>query len=412
MQQQPFIAGLQLSDSGDIIITDFKGEMKMFEYRCFMLDSVRHMQSISEIKKLIDAIDRLGFNYFHWHLTDDQGWRFESERYPLLNTKAAVRPYSDFGRTRADGPYGRVYTKAEMRETVEYCASKGIEVVPEFEMPGHTSALLSAYPELSCGGKEVKIKTHQGIFKDVLCIANEKTFETITGIIDEFLEIFPGRYFHIGGDETPHASWKACPDCRELMKRSGVKTYAEYQNLFMNRVIDYLESKGRHCIVWNEAARGENLDKRAIIQYWKEHEPSSIKFINSGGKAILSPFSYFYLDYDYAITPLNRVYSLNPYLRGLTPEGRKNITGVDSPLWTEYIDSTDEIERRIFPRLIAVSKVAHGENSKPYEEFLREIPEIRKALPGYAFEDEKNWTKPRITNPAGWLKFVKEHYLK
>ena len=386
--------------------------MKMFEYRCFMLDSVRHMQSTDEIKKLIDAISYLGFNYFHWHLTDDQGWRFESEKYPLLKTKAAERPYSDFGKTREDEPYGRVYTKDEMRGIVAYCAEKGIEVVPEFDMPGHTSALLNAFPEFSCGGKEVKIKTHQGIFKDVLCPANEKVFEFLFGIIDEFLEIFPGKYFHIGGDETPPDSWKSCPDCQALMKKSGVKNYAEYQNIFMNRVIDYLESKGRHCIVWNEAARGRNLDKRAIIQYWKEHQPSSIRFINSGGRAIISPFSYNYLDYDYSITPLNRVYSLNPYLKGLTAAGRKNILGVETPIWTEYIDSNDKLERLLFPRIIAVSKVALGENGKPYKEFLKEIPGIRTELGDYIFEDEKNWTKPRITNPAGWLKFVKEHYSK
>ncbi|MBQ4603227.1 MAG: family 20 glycosylhydrolase, partial [Clostridia bacterium] len=161
----------------------------MFAYRGFMLDSVRHMQSIEEIKKLIDALSLLGFNKFHWHLTDDQGWRFESERFPVLNSVAAVRPYSDFGKTRDNNPYGRVYTKAEMREIVAYCTERGIDVIPEIDMPGHTRALLSAFPSLSCTGEAVKIKTHQGIFKDVLCLAKEETFEVITAIIDEFLGI-------------------------------------------------------------------------------------------------------------------------------------------------------------------------------------------------------------------------------
>ena len=193
----------------------------MYKHRGFMLDSARHMQSIDEIKKIIDALSLLDFNKFHWHLTDDQGWRFESETFPELNKIAAVRPYSDFGKTRIDEPYGRVYTKSEMKEIVEYCAEKGIEVIPEFDMPGHTSALLSAIPSLSCTGEEVKIKTHQGIFKDVLCLAKEETFNTVTRIIDEFLEVFPGEYFHIGGDETPSAHWKECPECQKLMKDLG-----------------------------------------------------------------------------------------------------------------------------------------------------------------------------------------------
>ena len=146
----------------------------MYPYRGFSLDSVRHMQSIDEIKKLIDAAALLKFNKFHWHLTDDQGWRFQSERYPELNTIAAVRPYSDFGRIYENEPYGRVYTKNEMRDIVSYCAEKGIDVIPEFDMPGHMSALLHAHPHLSCTGEDVKIKTHQGIFRDVLCLAKEE----------------------------------------------------------------------------------------------------------------------------------------------------------------------------------------------------------------------------------------------
>lgn len=384
----------------------------MFAHRGFMLDSVRHMQSIEEIKKLIDALAVLKFNKFHWHLTDDQGWRFESGRFPVLNTAAAVRPYSDFGKTRINEPYGRVYTKDEMREIVAYCAERGIDVVPEFDMPGHTSALLSAIPSLSCTGKDVKIKTHQGIFKDVLCLAKEETFNVITGIIDEFLEVFPGEYFHIGGDEAPHEHWKNCPECQRYMKEHGIESYAEYQNIFMNRIIDYLESKGRHCIVWNEAANGANLDKRAVVQYWKENPKPTVKFINEGGKAILSPFSYCYFDYDYNITPLNRTYSLKPYLNGLTEEGRKNIIGIEGTVWTEYITENEQLEKLVFPRLIAVSKIALGESNKPYKDFVKDVHGISKELNGIAFCDEKSWAKPRTAFVYGWLKFVKDHYTK
>lgn len=377
-----------------------------------MLDSVRHMQSIDEIKKLIDAIALLKFNKFHWHLTDDQGWRFESEKYPLLNTVSAVRPYSDFGKTLVKEPYGRVYTKSEMKEIVSYCAERGIEVIPEFDMPGHTSALLSAYPRLSCGDKGVKIKTHQGIFKDVLCLAKDETFNTVTDILDEFLEIFPCEYIHIGGDEAPSDHWKACPECQQLMRESGVDNYSEFQNLFMNKVIDYLESKGRHAIVWNEAAKGENLDKRAIVQYWKEDPKPTVRFLNEGGRAILSPFSYCYLDYDYSITPLNRVYSLKASLPGLTEAGKKNIIGLESPIWTEYIDNSKRLQELLFPRIIAVSQIALGKSDAPYSEFLDYVQTMKKELDGIVFAPEKDWTKTRLSMPVGWLKFAKDHYTK
>lgn len=384
----------------------------MYSYRGFMLDSVRHMQSIEEIKKLIDAISVLGFNKFHWHLTDDQGWRFESERFPELNTIAAVRPYSDFGKTYVDEPYGRVYTKAEMREIVAYCAEKGIDVIPEFDIPGHTSALLSAMPSLSCTGEAVKIKTHQGIFKDVLCLAKEEAYNVVTAIIDEFLEIFPGEYIHIGGDEAPSDRWESCPECRRYMKEHGIESYAEYQNCFMNRIIDYLESKNRHCIVWNDSAKGGNLDKRAVIQYWKESPKPTAKFLNEGGKAVLSPFSYCYFDYDYNITPLNRTYSLKADLSGLTDEGRKNIIGFEGTVWTEYITENKQLEKLVFPRIVALSKVALGENSKPYKDFAADVHGIRKQLNGIAFCDEKSWTRPRISMVYGWLKYVKERMTK
>ncbi len=382
----------------------------MLPYRGFMLDSVRHMQTVDEIKKLIDAIALLKFNKFHWHLTDDQGWRFESEKYPLLNTVSAVRPYSDFGKTRIDEPYGRVYTKDEMREIVTYCKQRCIDVIPEFDMPGHTSALLSAYPHLSCSGEEVKIKTHQGIFKDVLCLAKEETFNMVTDILDEFLEIFPYEYIHIGGDETPSAHWRECPHCQALMRDSGVSTYSELQNVFMNKVIDYLESKDRHAIVWNEAANGENLDKRATVQYWKEKPTPTIRFLNKGGKAILSPFSYCYFDYDYSITPLNRVYSLEATLPGLTGKGKKNIIGIECPIWTEYIDNNHRLEELLFPRIIAISLIALGKGNMPYPLFLSHVKAVREELKGIAFAPEKDWTKTRLSMVSGWLRFAKDHY--
>jgi hexosaminidase len=374
------------------------------------LDCCLHFFSVDFLKKYIDVMALHKVNRFHWHLTEDQGWRFESERFPLLNTKGAVREYSDFGKSYDPKPYGRVYTKQEMREIVEFCKERGINVIPEFDMPGHTSALLAAYPHLSCTGAEMKVKTHQGIYKDMLCLAKEEAFETVCSLLEEFFEIFPYEYIHIGSDETPHDRWEACPACQAKMKELGISDFSQYKNHFINRVIDFIENNGRHAIVWNDSARGTNLDKRAILQYWLEKDTKpTVDFINSGGKAILSPFSYYYFDYDYNITPLNRVHSYKPTIKGLSEEGEKNILGVEIPIWTEYINDNKKLERYLFPRAIAAAHTAKGEEVS-YEELLIEARRLREEMKDIAFEREEMWSKPRIVNSYGWLKFIKEHY--
>ena len=384
-----------------------------YNYCGFMIDSARHMQTTDELKTVIDAMAMLGYNQFHWHLTDDQGWRFESKAFPLLNTVAAVRPYSDFGKTYSAEPYGRVYTAEEMKDIVAYCADRGINVIPEIDMPGHTSALLSAYPSLACGQPAaVAIKTHQGIFKDVLCLSQETVYSTAFTLLDEVCAIFPSEYIHIGGDETPAAQWRQCPDCRALMQSQCLTDFHAYQNIFTNRLVDYLERKGRHAIVWNDAAKGGNLDKRAVIQYWKENDKASIDFINSGGKAILSPFTYYYFDYDYSITPLNRVYAFQPYLKGLTDAGRQNLLGLEAPIWTEYIEDAATMQRLLFPRAVAVAYTAAGRGTMRYADFLtestKEVTALREA--GIMLEPTMNWHKSRLAMPKGWLRFVGEHY--
>ena len=294
----------QLSSDGKRVPLCRIRDYPSFYYRGYMLDCARHMFTVDEIKKLADAMALLKFNKFHWHLTDDQGWRIESERYPMLNSVSAVRKFSSFGKKKDNSAYGRVYTKAEIKEVIEYCGEREIEVIPEFDIPGHTSALLAAFPELSCGKSEIEVKTHQGIFEDVICLSNEKSLEVILNIFDEICELFPSKYIHIGGDETPKAQWEACPECRNEMAKLGINDYKEYQNSFTNKVIEHLECKGKTCIVWNDAAEGKNLDRRAIVQYWKEKSAPSAEFANSGGRLILSPFTYYYTDYEkYEIPP-------------------------------------------------------------------------------------------------------------
>lgn len=383
-----------------------------YEYRSFMIDCARHMFDVAELKKIIDAMSLLKFNKFHWHLTDDQGWRFESQLYPQLNEKAAVRPFSNFGKKVDALPYGRVYTKAEMVEIVAFCAERYIDVIPEFDIPGHTSALLSAFPELTCSGIPVNIKTRQGIYKDVVCPAKNKSYEVIANILDEFCDIFPYKYYHIGGDETPSAHWQSCPDCQRIMQKHGITDYRDYQNFFMNKFIEYLSEKGKTCILWNDAAKGKNLDCRAVIQYWKERDKSSIAYANQGGKMILSPFSYYYMDYDYDIIPMNHVFSFGTDLKGFTKQGRDNVLGVEVPIWTEYIDDNIRFEKMLFPRVLAVANAGWSLNSGSYKEFENSIAPALDILKekGISLMDKSNWCKSRLAMPKGWLKFVFEHY--
>ena len=385
-----------------------------YPYRAFMIDSARHMQEIDDIKEVIDAMSLLKYNTFHWHLTEDQGWRFESSNYPLLNTKAAVRPRSDFGRENDSTPYGRVFTKDEMRDIVSYCAERYIDVIPEFDMPGHTSALLSVFPELSCRGEEVEIKTRQGIYKDIICPAKDKAYEVVENIIDEFCEIFPYKYFHIGGDEAPSSRWEECPECNRVKAACGLKTWAEYQNYFMNTIIDYLDKKGKTAIVWNDAAKGSNLDKRAVLQYWKELPKNTVEYANNGGKIILSPFSYFYFDYYYEITSLRRVISYKPKFKDMKEEAYNNILGIEAPLWTEYVYDKETMQKLLFPRVIASAQVAWSDKGISYNKFVDEMRYAEKLIrdKGIIFEDEKEWGYQRISTPHGWIRFSRENFLK
>ncbi|MCR5207175.1 MAG: family 20 glycosylhydrolase [Eubacterium sp.] len=378
-----------------------------YEYRGFMLDSVRHFIEVGEIKKLIDAMAFMKLNKFHWHLTDDQGWRIESEVYPQLNA-ASVRKYSDFGRSFDNNAYGGIYTKDEIKDVIAYCEERCIEVIPEFDIPGHTSALLFAFPELSCSGEAVEVKTHQGIFKDVLCPAKDKTLEVILNIYGEICELFTSDYIHIGGDEAPSNHWESCEDCKRKMSELGITSFKEYQNSLMNAVIGALSEKGKTCIVWNDAAEGKNLDSRAVVQYWKENDKATFDFANRGGKLILSPFTYYYTDYGYDITPLNRTVSFNPELKEISSD---SVIGVEVPIWTEYISDSETLEKMLFPRAAAVANTAWS-GATEYKRFLMSFGTCRKMLEksGIRFADVWLWKNKRAAMPLGWLRFVKNNY--
>lgn len=345
-----------------------------FSYRGFMIDSSRHFFTVDEIKKIVDACALFKLNKFHFHLTDDQGFRFEMEKYPLLTEIGSKRSASEFSKDEnIQEEYAHFYTKAELKEIVAYCKERFIEVIPEFDIPGHTTSLLAAYPELSCRGEKIEPKTKGGVFSDILCVGNPETMDVVKAVIDEMCEIFDSKYFHIGGDEAPKERWIECPKCRAKKDELQLKTFQELQGHFMNEVASYLKKKGKKAICWNDALKGGNLDSNNItISLWLERGDKSIEWANNGNPLIVESNMPLYVDYPHAVNTLEKIYRFNPKkLKGLTEVGANSILGIESPAWTELIKNFDELTKMCFPRWFAVAETGWtGGNGKDYTQFL------------------------------------------
>ena len=341
-----------------------------FPYRGFMLDTVRHIFSLEETKKMIDAAASVKMNVMHWHLTDDQGFRVFSKRRPEAAEKGSVRKSSDFGRLKESGAYGGYFSAEEMKEVVDYCAERYITVIPEFDIPGHCSALIHAYPEISCTGEKTEVKTSQGIYPDILCAGKDETFDVVFDILSDLLEIFPGEYIHIGGDEAPKKRWKECPHCQKRMCENGINSEEELQGWFTSRIVEFLASKGRKAVVWNESLKSGSLDKDVTVQMWMDPRKLSVDFANGGGKIINSDFYRYYCDYPYSMTPLVKTYNYNPVVKGI--KSKESVAGVESPIWTEYINNFDHLCHMCFPRFTAVAETGWtDEKNKNAADFQR-----------------------------------------
>ncbi len=351
----------------------FISDKPRFSYRGFMIDSCRHFFTVEEIKKMIDAAAMFKFNKFHFHLTDDQGLRIESEKYPRLTEIGSVRNGSEFSRTDFNSErYAYFYTKAQLREIVEYCKERFIEVIPEVEMPGHTTAILAAFPEFSCTGKKIEPKLHGGIFDDILCAGNTDVLKFCCDIIDELCEIFPSEYFHIGGDEAPKTRWENCEKCKSKMKELGISDTEQLQGWFVNEISQHLKSKGKKAICWNESLKGGNLKDNVTVSLWMDKEGYTAKWANKGNPVIVENFSPYYVDYPYGMHPLKNCYTFNPLeIKGLDETGKKSIIGVESPIWTEYVTTFERMSYMCFPRWFAVAETGwHGTNDKNFTSFL------------------------------------------
>ncbi|MEO6346302.1 MAG: family 20 glycosylhydrolase [Aquaticitalea sp.] len=366
-----------------------------FQYRGMHLDVCRHMFTVEFIKKYIDALAMLKFNTFHWHLTDDQGWRIEIKKYPKLQEVAAYRKETLIGHyntqpQRFDGKrYGGFYTQDQIKDVVAYAQSRFVTIIPEIEMPGHARAAIAAYPELGCTGEQVEVATTGGVFEEIFC-PKEETFTFLENVLDEVIALFPSTYIHIGGDEAPKTRWKNSEYCQALIKKEGLKDEHGLQSYFISRIETYLNSKGRQIIGWDEILEG-GLAPNATVMSWRGFE-GAIEAAKQQHNVILTPGSYCYFDHYQSedkdeplaiggFLPLEKVYRFNPIPEELTPEESKYVLGAQANLWTEYIPTSEKVEYMIFPRILAMSEVVWSNpKERDYKEFVSRVEHFFKRL--------------------------------
>jgi hexosaminidase len=395
-------------------------EVPRYPHRGMLLDCGRHFMSKEFVKRYIDLLAYHKLNVLHWHLTEDQGWRIEISKYPKLTeigawrtiTRDSERTESQDGRdgrttqatepqdgrdgrttqatrtTPPTGRYGGFYTQDDVREIVAYAASRYIAVIPEIEMPGHSLAALASYPELSCTGGPFEVGTQWGIYDDVYCAGNERTFEFLEDVLSEVIELFPSRFIHIGGDECPKERWKKCAKCQARIKSEGLNDEHELQSYFIRRIEKFLNGKGRRLIGWDEILEG-GLAPNATVQSWRGMD-GAIAAATSGHDVISSPTSHCYLDYaqgrnpgeptNMGFLPLSRVYEFEPTPPQLTEEQVRHVLGLEGNMWTEHAPPP-LVDRQVFPRLCAIAEIGWSpKERRDWDDFQRRMKVHHKRL--------------------------------
>ena len=365
-----------------------------FGYRGAHLDCSRHFFPVSVVKRYIDILALHNQNVFHWHLTDDQGWRIEIKRYPRLTEVGSKRKHTVIGHNSGlmDGrPYGEGcwYTQEQAREVVRYAAERHITVIPEIDMPGHMLGMLTAYPEVGCTGGPYEVEGHWGVFDDILCAGKERTFEMVNNILDEIIDIFPSKYIHIGGDEAPKGRWKECPLCQARIREQGIKADGKLsaemklQGYFTNRVEKHVLDRGRRIIGWDEILEGD-INASAVVMSWQGME-GGLKASAKGHDVIMTPQDYCYFNFSQfdasvwskpftfnAIATLPKVYSFEPAPASMGEEAQRHVLGAQCNMWAEYIEYENLLEYQLLPRLAALSECQWMQpECKDYHDFLR-----------------------------------------
>ena len=356
-----------------------------------MLDCCRHFFTVDEIKTFIDILALHKLNRFHWHLTDDQGWRIEIRHYPGLTKEGSRRAETVLGRNTNiyDGiPSGGYYTQRQIRDVVAYAAERFITVIPEIEMPGHASAALAAYPWLGCAGEGYMVRTRWGVFPEVYCAGKDSTFEFMENVLAEVCELFPSEYIHIGGDECPKQSWTSCPACQQRIRNERLEHENELQSYFVHRIEKWLNARGRNLIGWDEILEG-GISKTATIMSWRGAD-SGVAAAKAGNQVIMTPNTHCYLDYFQTqeperleplgiggYVPVRKVYSFDPYDR-LSSAEQSCIQGVQGTIWTEYIASFAHAQHMALPRLAALAEVGWACDRRDFGDFTRRMTVFRK----------------------------------
>ena len=376
-----------------------------FSWRGMHLDCSRHFFPVAFVKKYIDLLAMHNMNVFHWHLTDDQGWRLEIKRWPKLTTVGSQRSGTIIG-TNSDLddhiPYSGFYTQQEARDIVAYAKARHITVIPEIDMPGHMLAALASYPELGCTGGPYQVGHYWGVYKDVLCVANERVYEFVADVLTEVMEIFPSEVIHIGGDETPTDKWLQCPKCQKL---------PSLQAHFTKRVFDFLTAHHRRALGWDEILDGCPQD--AMIMSWRGSEPGA-KAAALGHDVVMTPTTHCYFDYQQAedsqfepsrcggFIPVEKVYSLNPLADSLSADAKRHILGVQANLWTEYVTNEEMAEYQALPRMSALSEVQWTQpDRKDYQAFLQRLTRLTQLFERKGYTYAKHlWPKRQM--PSRW----------
>ncbi len=359
-----------------------------YTYRGLMLDVCRHFMPVEFVKRYIDYLAYHKMNRFHWHLTDDQGWRIEIKKYPKLTSVGSFRDrtlighYSESPRKWKMERYGNFYTQEEIKEVVEYARKRFVTVIPEIEMPGHSLAALAAYPKLSCTGGPFEVSGIWGVFNDIYC-TREENFKFLEDVLSEVIELFPSKYIHIGGDEAPKIRWSRCHACQERIKSEGLKNEQELQSYFIRRIEKFLQTKGKQIIGWDEILEG-GLAPNATVMSWRGTE-GGIAAAKQHHDVIMTPGHSVYLDHYQSklaeepiaiggYLPLQKVYEYNPTPASLTDEEARHILGVQGNVWTEYIHTPAHVEYMAFPRAAAIAETAWSpQSAKNYPDFLQRL---------------------------------------
>lgn len=362
-----------------------------FQWRAFMLDEGRYFKGSKDVKHLLDEMARLKMNEFHWHLTDDQGWRIEIKKYPKLTQIGSRRDSSElnnFGTNIFDGkPHGGFYTQKEIKEIIGYASKRHINIIPEIEMPGHASAAIASYPWLSTDKKSIKVPAKFGVHYNTYNVADPKVIEFIHDVLNEVLTLFPSPVIHIGGDEVKYDHWKQSAEVKAYMEKNNIKTQAELQTFFTNNISNWLASKNRRMMGWNEITGknfhpyqskedatqigGRQLNKTSIVQYWVGDAEWLKNTLKAGYDIVNCNNGYTYLNYDF---DMERAYSFNPIPDGLTKAEQKHILGLGCQMWGEFIPTEESMYKKVFPRIAACAEVGWmSYDKRDYKDFAERV---------------------------------------